>query len=46
LSPAIAIVFYLAYTSRFQISREEEALVEKFGEDYVRYKDTVPRWIL
>ena len=46
ITPAIAIVFYLVYTAKFQISREEAALIEKFGDSYLRYKSSVPRWIL
>ena len=46
LSPIVAIAFYLFYTSSFQISREEEALIDKFGPRYRAYMERVPRWIL
>ena len=35
----------MIYLNRFQISLEEEAMEEKFGEEYLDYKKRVRRWI-
>lgn len=37
------IFFYIQYY--FIIREEEKFLLEKFGEDYKKYKESVPRWI-
>jgi len=44
LSP-LALIFYVVYMTRFQIIPEERALTSLFGEDYLRYKTRVARWI-
>ena len=44
LSPLFLIGFVL-YMHRFQIIPEEKALSEKFGDEYVKYKKSVLRWI-
>lgn len=44
LSPLLLIGFVL-YMNRFQIIPEEKALTEKFGDEYVKYKRSVSRWI-
>jgi protein-S-isoprenylcysteine O-methyltransferase Ste14 len=37
--PSAVIVYYIA------IKKEEAYLEEKFGEEYVRYKNNVRRWL-
>ena len=44
LSP-IFLTGYIVYMNRFQIIPEEKALTEKFGDDYLKYKRSVRRWI-
>jgi protein-S-isoprenylcysteine O-methyltransferase Ste14 len=41
----IIIVAFIAYITRFQIVREELALVKVFGAEYVDYCAKVRRWI-
>ena len=36
---------FVLYISRFQISREEEALAARFGSEYSSYKERVRRWL-
>ena len=36
---------FVLYMNRFQIKPEERALSERFGEQYIRYKTRVRRWI-
>lgn len=36
---------YVLYMNRFQIRPEERALESKFGQDYVRYRSQVRRWL-
>ena len=44
--PAVIVVFlFVAYMNRFQISREEEALEQRFGEGARDYRRSVRRWI-
>lgn len=35
---------FVAFLTQFQIKPEERALVQIFGEEYVRYRQTVRRW--
>ncbi len=37
--------FFIVYMNTFQIKPEEEMLAEKFGQDYVEYREKVRRWI-
>lgn len=37
---------FLKAMNYFQISIEEECLEAKFGEEYLAYKNRVPRWLL
>lgn len=44
----ICIVFVVSlvlYIQKFQISPEEKALEDKFGDEYLNYKKRVPRWL-
>ena len=36
---------FVVYMNRFQIPLEEEALEEKFGEEFILYKNRVRRWL-
>lgn len=48
LSNLIAFVFlplYILYLNRFQIIPEEHILGTKFGDEYMRYKYSVRRWL-
>lgn len=36
---------FVAVIDRLQIRPEEKALVERFGDEYVAYRDHVPRWL-
>ncbi len=45
LSPFIVLPLFVWLMTRFQITAEERALVEKFGATYLEYKDRVRRWI-
>jgi protein-S-isoprenylcysteine O-methyltransferase Ste14 len=41
----LAVVVFVAYTMRFQIIPEEQVLLERFGEYYEQYVQSVRRWI-
>ncbi len=43
--PLLGPVAFVLYISRFQIAPEEKVLTEKFGQDYLRYRAKVRRWI-
>ena len=43
---ATAIALYLSTMTIFVISREEQVLERTFGEAYLAYKASVPRWLL
>lgn len=38
-------VLFVFYMNRFQIPDEEKALAEKFGQDFISYKNMVRRWL-
>lgn len=42
---ALGIALFVAFITRYQIRAEEEALEKIFGEQYVRYKKKVRRWV-
>ena len=42
LLPVVAV---WAALNQFQIRAEEAALAEAFGQEYQRYRDSVPRWL-
>lgn len=41
----LGVVIFVAFITQYQIKPEEEALEKVFGEEYVRYKAKVGRWI-
>lgn len=41
----ILLPVFVLYMNSFQIAPEEQALLEKFGEEYLNYKAKVRRWI-
>ncbi len=45
LSPLLVAVAFALITDRWYIRFEEAAMAAKFGEAYLRYKQTVRRWI-
>lgn len=45
LLSALLIVGFVLYINRYQILPEERLLQEKFGADFLAYKDKVRRWI-
>ena len=45
LVSALLIVGFALYINRYQILPEERLLQEKFGADFLAYKDKVRRWI-
>lgn len=44
LSVFSPLIFYI-WINKFQISREEIFLEDKFGDDYLKYKSKTRRWI-
>jgi len=45
LLPALGIIVFVSYITRFQVIPEERALKEAFGEDFVSYMSRVRRWL-
>ena len=41
----IMLPLFVLYMNRFQISPEERALTEKFGDEYLNYQLEVRRWL-
>lgn len=41
----IVLPLYVLYMNRFQIIPEEQAMVEKFGDEFTSYCNNVRRWI-
>lgn len=41
----IGPIAFVIYIVRFQILPEERVLSEKFGADYLAYREKVPRWL-
>lgn len=41
----IVLPFYIWYMSRFQIIPEEQAMLDKFGDEFISYCSKVRRWI-
>jgi protein-S-isoprenylcysteine O-methyltransferase Ste14 len=46
-SPPIAVGLLLLaiFMLFFQVPAEERALQKRFGDEYLRYKEQVPRWL-
>lgn len=46
-SPAamLPVAGFVAVLTAGQIAAEEQALTARFGEQYARYRDSVPRWV-
>lgn len=42
---AIPVAAFIAAIDRFQIPAEEDALRERFGEEFEQYSAKVPRWL-
>lgn len=42
---ALGVVIFISFITEYQIKPEEEALKRIFGEEYLRYKKKVARWI-
>ena len=38
-------ILFILWINKFQIKREEEFLIEKFGDEYLSYKKKTRRWI-
>ncbi|MDP9086302.1 MAG: isoprenylcysteine carboxylmethyltransferase family protein, partial [Pseudomonadota bacterium] len=38
-------LFFVVFTTRFQIVPEERAMLAKFGDDYAAYRRRVRRWL-
>lgn len=45
LYSAFILIAFVLYLTEFQIKPEEEILTSIFGEEYIRYKNSVRRWI-
>lgn len=45
LSGGIVIALFIAVITRFQIMPEEQALLKRFGDEFLLYKTKVRRWI-
>lgn len=41
----LVLPLFVGYMNRYQIIPEEEVMAEKFGDDYLRYKSQVRRWL-
>ena len=44
VTPALVLAAYVAVSGRW-VASEERALAEQFGEEWERYRETVPRWL-
>ena len=41
----LLLPLFVSYMNSYQVKPEERAMEEKFGEEYVRYKKEVRRWL-
>lgn len=46
ISTIIVAVLYISFYNFFVIPAEEKFLEEKFGQDYLNYKSSVPKWLI
>ncbi len=44
-SAVIPLIGFVWLIDRYQIPAEEAALAARFGQDYLDYKEAVPRWL-
>jgi protein-S-isoprenylcysteine O-methyltransferase Ste14 len=44
-APFVLITAITLFLQRFQMVQEEKYCAEKFGQEYIRYRDRTPRWI-
>ena len=44
-SAVIPLIGFVLLIDRYQIPAEEAALAARFGQDYLDYKEAVPRWL-
>lgn len=42
----ITVIIYVSFYNFFVIPSEEKFLEEKFGQEYLEYKQSVPRWLI
>ena len=45
LAGLLGLIFFMVYLTYFQIKPEERILQEKFGSEYILYKQNVRRWL-
>ena len=41
----LVVILFVVYMNQFQIKPEEQALEQKFGQDFINYREKVRRWI-
>lgn len=46
LTSVIVVLVYFSFYNFFVIPAEEEFLTQKFGQEYIDYKNMVPRWLI
>ncbi|MFN3995811.1 MAG: methyltransferase family protein [bacterium] len=46
IASIVVVLIYFSFYNFFVIPAEEEFLTQKFGEEYIEYKNSVPRWLI